>query len=163
MSRLDDVKRIAVLGTLLLTLGCPASNQPTEEPPLPNQFTADELAQLLGKHAWKLQLQVPPQKNSVHIGMFTEKEVLEDAKLRLSRNAYTINIALSFRVGMRQEMAEAGIILDNGTSTRTIITLPPWFVGMPRTHDPKLVGNRYAVLSMEKDEEETVHYGFWRE
>jgi len=157
------VKRIGLVGTLVLALGYTGCNQPTDDLPVPDEFTADQVLQLLGMHAWKLQLVIPPQKDSLHIGMFTQEGIVDYVRLGLDSNAYAVKFALSFRISMQREMAEASIILDSGVSMRTSMALPPWFTGMPRTHDPMLVGNRYAVLSMEKDGEETVHYGFWVE
>ncbi len=163
VSRLDYMKRIGLVGTLILALGFTGCNQPTDDLPVPGKFTADQVLQLLGMHAWKLQLVVPPQKDSLHIGMFTQEGIVDYVRLSLDSNAYAVKFALSFRINMQGETAEAGIILDSGGSMRASMALPPWFTGMPRTHDPMLVGNRYAVLSMEKDGKETVHYGFWVE
>jgi len=46
---------------------------------------------------------------------------------------------------------------------RVHMVLPSWFTGMPNKNDPMRRGDRYSVLSMEKDGEETVYYGFWFE
>lgn len=161
MSRLDCVKHIGLVVTLVLALGSAGCNWETDELPATDELTATELAQLQGLQVWKLRLFVPPHKDYLNFGMFTEEEILEHIRLGFSNEADTVKVSLSFKVSLKGDTAEVGTLFDNGTSMRARMELPPWSTGMPSTYEPKLLGDRYHVLSMKKDGEDTVYYGFW--